>query len=620
MSVSSCATDEETNDKVYPTSISIISSSTVKMGFGQTRTIDFRVNPSDASFNYDVESADCEIELDYLGANTKSGYVTAPTHIALTKVEPMYDANQNKLHGQYRAYIKDQRELKKYDDRLGLVLTVPGQSGSKVQISSSAINVSLSVGEITSFSFKVADNARLLQDNLKCNIDNNVINGRIPHVVGDKNLVPTISFEGEGKLILHDTPEKDIKTITDFARSVVYDVIDEETKDVLDSYEVNISTFTGLPVLWIETENRSEIVSKDEYINATYRIEDSGSITEGTMRIKGRGNSTWSILAPKKPYALKLDEKTSLLGEAKDKSWVLLANYFDLTMLRNRLAFYMGYISNLDYTAKAHFVEVMLNGKYNGTYQLCEKLKIGKNRVNVGDDGFLMEIDSRAPSEGDPYFTVPHLPTVVNVKDPDVTVGDEAFTYAQNYLTVASNALFGDNFKDPDDGWQKYMDLASFVDFYIINEIAKNGDVCTFYSSCYMNLKRGGKLKMGPIWDNDNSFGKHDNPDMYPIEGWYLRNTSWYSRLFQDPAFIGELKKRYAYFYSKKDIIMMDINQNAEYLRYAVAENNARWGTLYSTTISFNYNVWGSYQNEVYYLKDWLSQRMDWLNTEINKL
>ena len=80
----------------------------------------------------------------------------------------------------------------------------------------------------------------------------------------------------------------------------------------------------------------------------------------------------------------------------KDKSWVLLANFADKTMLRNYLAFYMGRISNLDYTPRSHFVELMLNGRYNGTYQLCEKLKISGDRVNVGDDGFLMEIDARA--------------------------------------------------------------------------------------------------------------------------------------------------------------------------------------------------------------------------------
>lgn len=608
--------------KVYPTSISIISSSSVKMGFGRTKTIDFRVNPSEAKFNFDVTKDDCEIELDFLGSNTKAGYVTTPTNVKLTKVEQMYDENQQKLQGQYRAYITDQRVNKRYDDRYGLVLTVPGQSGSLVQISSSAVDVSLKVGQITSFSFKESENPEVLQENLVCEVVDSVISGRIPHLVESKKMIADIVFEGEGKLVLHTAPNQDLTAETDFSSPVVYDVIDEETKDVLYSYEVYISAFTGLPVMWIETDNRVDIISKDDYIDATYRIEENidglGTVTKGSMKIKGRGNSTWN--APKKPYTLKLDEKTSLLGEPKDKSWVLLANYYDLTMLRNRLAFYMGYISNLDYTAKAHFVEVMLNGKYNGTYQLCEKLKIGKKRVNVGDDGFLLEIDNRAIAEGEPYFSVPHLPTVVNVKDPDVTIGDEAYTYAENYLKEADDALFSDDFKDTENGWQKYMDIKSFVDFYIINEIAKNGDVCTFYTSCYMNLKRGGKLKMGPIWDNDNSYGKHENPSMYPVEGWYMRNTAWYTRLFEDPAFVNELKERYSYFYDKKNDILMDINNHVEYLKKAVYENNSRWETLYSTTISFNYNVWGSYVNEVQYLKDWLSQRMDWLYTEINKL
>ena len=607
--------------KVYPTSIVIISESNVKMGFGKTRTIDFRVNPSEASFNYDVTSEECEIELDYLGENvtTRAGYVTTPNHITLTKVEQMYDANLNKLKGQYRAYITDQRVERKYNDRLGLVLTVPGNNGNDFQISSSAVNVALNVGEITSFSFKVADNPLLLQEDLVCDIRGGDVNARIPHLVSNKKLVPCITFDGEGMLVLHSDKMKNINTLTDFSQSVIYDVVDEETGDLLDTYDVYISTFTGLPVMWIETENRVGITSKDNYVNATYRLEeDNGKVTEGTMKIKGRGNSTWD--APKKPYALKLDDKTSLLGEAKDKSWVLLANYFDMTMLRNRLAFYMGYISNLDYTAKAHYVEVMLNGKYNGTYQLCEKLKIGKNRVNVGDDGFLMEIDNRAIAEGDPYFSVPHLQYVVNVKDPDVVIGDDNYTYAKIFLATADAALFSDNFTDPENGWQKYMDLKSFVDFYIINEIAKNGDVCSFYTSCYMNLKRGGKLKMGPIWDNDNSFGKHEDPNMWPVEGWYMRNTQWYTRLFQDPVFIAELKNRYGYFYAKKNELMTDINSHAEYLRYAINENNARWGILYNLSVSFNYNVWGSYQNEVQYLKDWLNRRMDWLNTEINKL
>lgn len=475
--------------------------------------------------------------------------------------------------------------------------------------------------KLLSLKFTKELNPYLLYETADCQIvDDSVLICRIPNIMPNKIL--KASFEYEGDFIsINDTKVQSGVTEFDYKTPVKVGI---HSGNSIKYYTLYVYSFTGLPIVWIDTEGRKEISSKDNYIRAFFKLEENvvtrsaGDITEDSISIKGRGNSTW--LAPKKPYTLKFDNKISLFGEEKDKSWILLANYYDMTMLRNHTAFYMSSLSNLEYTPKAHFVEVMLNGKYIGTYQLCEKLKIGKHRVNVGDDGFLMEIDCRAPGEDAPYFSVPHLPNVVNVKDPDVTIGDEAYNYAKTFLTEADNVLFSDVFKDKEKGWQKYMDMKSFVDFFIINEVAKNGDVCTFYTSCYMNLKRGDKLKMGPIWDNDNSFGKHEDSNMWPIEGWYMKKTLWYSRLLQDPIFVNELKNRYAYFYSLKYNILMEINSYAEYLKYAVYENNARWNTLYNNDIRYNYILWGSYQNEIQYLKDWLSRRMDWLNTEINKL
>lgn len=490
---------------------------------------------------------------------------------------------------------------------------------------------SLSVGNATSqgdkgpqllsFTFDYAINPYQLSESVKCEIEaDSLLVCRIRNIMPDKVLKATFDYQGDsltinGKKAISGITAFDFKTPAKVA--VFYGGNKKE-------YTAFVHSFTGLPVIWIETKGRKEITSRDVYINAYFKLQENvltrgpGDVVEDSVQIKGRGNSTWS--APKKPYRLKFGKEYSLLGEKKDKAWVLLANYYDMTMLRNQLAFNMSRISDLDYTPRAHFVEVMLNGKYHGTYQLCEKLKIAKHRVNVGNNGFLMEIDSRAIQEEAPFFKVEHIPQVVNIKDPDTEIGDVNFNYIKDYLAKADRVLFSDYFKDPQIGWQKYMDISSFVDYYIINEIAKNGDVCCFYTSCYMNLKRGGKLKMGPIWDNDNSFGKHDNPDLCTVDGWCLRNVAWYTRLFQDKAFVNALKERYDYFYSKKDELIMDINNNAEYLRYAVDENNARWGTLYGTTINFNYNVWGSYQNEVQYLKDWLNLRMDWLYMEIKKL
>lgn len=610
--------------KVYPTSIVIISESNVKMGFGKTRTIDFRVNPSEASFNFDVTSEDCEIELDYLGENatTRAGYVTTPNHITLTKVEQMYDANLNKLKGQYRAYITDQRVQRKYNDRLGLVLTVPGNNGNDFQISSSAVNVTLCVGEITSFSFKESDNPKVLQDNLICDIDNGQIRGRIPHITEDKKMIPSIGFEGEGKLILHSDRSKEVQSPTDFSQTVVYDVIDEETEDVLDSYEVNVSSFTGLPVLWIETEDRKSIDSKDVYIKASYRLESSGITSDEIVasgKIKGRGNSSW-LYTNKKSYTIKFDEKQSILGEPKDKSWVLIANAFDKSKLRNYLAYYMGSLSKLDYTPHFHYVDLMLNGSYWGTYMLGDKLKISKNRVNVGDNGFLVEIDERAIGEGAVYFTTNHLLQPVNIKEPeDVVVNDENYNYIKDYFTTAENVLYSENFKDKDEGWQKYLDIDSFVDWYIINEIAKNYDALSLYTSCYLNLKRGAKLKIGPLWDFDVTFGNNTNPIVNPYTGLIGEKSTWYARLMQDPAFVRQLKERYNFFYEHKTEFFHFINSSKNYLKYSIIEDNNKWAVFYQQGFA-NYDVWGSYNNEVEDLKNWLNNRIDWLHEEFAKM
>lgn len=604
--------------KVYPTSIVIISESNVKMGFGKTRTIDFRVNPSEASFNYDLTSDDCEIELDYLGenVNTKAGYVTTPSHITLTKVEQMYDANLNKLKGQYRAYITDQRVQRKYNDRLGLVLTVPGNNGNDFQITSSAINVALSVGEIISFTFKESDNPKVLQETLVCDVEDDAIYGRIPHLTDGKTLVPSIVFEGEGELVLHSAPDQDINAATDYSRPVVYDVIDEGTNEIVGSYEVNISSFTGLPVMNIWTENAAPIVSKEDYLSAKFEIKDCVTgefdFSLSDVEIKGRGNSTWDM--PKKPYKLKFNKKTQLFGESNNKHWVLLANYSDKSFIRTSTAFYMGELSNLDWTPCTHFVELFINDKYQGTYQLTEQIKIAKDRVNVTDDGYILEVDviSRMTSE-DVYFNTDRI--LLNIKEPEVEWDSERYNWIKNYVTNAENALYGENFLDPETGYKAYIDMASFVEWYMVNEITHNNDAL-FFSSCYMNIAPGGKLKMGPLWDFDISLGNNDYNGSQEAEGLWIYYSKWINRMFDDPEFVTAVRDRFNYYKSHLDEIYSHINSDATYLKYSMVENNNKWETFYKYTWP-NYAVWGAYQNEVENMKQFITKRMAWLDENL---
>ena len=388
-------------------------------------------------------------------------------------------------------------------------------------------------------------------------------------------------------------------------------------------------THTGLPVTIINTPGNVDITSKEEYVEDALMTILQTDISDAfceLMNTKGRGNSTWS--APKKPYAIKFNKKKSLLSLPDDKSWVLLANYFDPTLLRNSVALYMGNeISTLDWTPHYHYTDLMLNGQYKGIYQLGEKVKISKGRVNVGDDGFLMEIDKRALVEDDArYFTVSHLAQPVNIKDPEVEYNDEDYNYAKEYVQTAESVLYGENFTDPDDGWQKYMDINSFVDWYIVNEFSKNTDACTLYSSCYMNLKRKKKKKMGPLWDFDLAFGGY--PESFDAttsliannpNGFWLSSNGWFSRLFEDPAFVAKVKERFNIFYEKRTDIINYIDEKASILKDKISEENKLWGQIADTSTGED-DVKALYQEKTDALKTWIEARFAWMYANINSL
>lgn len=497
------------------------------------------------------------------------------------------------------------------DDKTNTI-TITMESGEELVFMQGVTDI-----RFTSFKFLAKNNLVSLISDVEFDIvGDSLLSCFIPYMIDNRSFIPTFECTdavvkmGEEQVISGETE-------LDCSMPVELKLVSENTEKI---YKLQVRCFTGLPIVYITTEEEKAIDSKDEYVKGTVRIV-SNNVNgipdfEASMKIKGRGNSTWQL--PKKPYKMKFDSKVSLLGEPADKEWVLLANYTDKTQIRNEIAFFMGEMSSLEYTPRTHYVEVVINGVYNGTYQLGEQLKISKNRVNVGDDGYLLEVDARATSD-DITFTVAHVPYPINIKDPDVELGSEAYDYVLGYVESLDNVLFSDNFNDPVNGYSKYIDVESFVDWYLINEISKNTDAI-FFSSCYMNLSRNGKLKMGPLWDFDLAFGNVDyNTNDNPEGFWLKNNIAWYKSLFKDPAFVSLVKERFDYFYSQKDVIFNEINRNAEYLQYAAVENNNKWSTLYNYTWPNN-EVLGSYQNEVQSLKTWLNRRFEWLKTALYAL
>lgn len=473
--------------------------------------------------------------------------------------------------------------------------------------------------ELLSLTFKAKQNPSVLIEDAVCAIVDNVCEVMIPHIVPNKKLIPVFDFIGES-VVVENAKIESGKTQLDFSKPVVFKVV--SSRNDTTAYTVNVRAFTGLPVVTINTNDGSSVTSKSTYKDAYVKIvEDittkaSGDVFESAVKIKGRGNSTWA--EKKKPYKLKFDSKVSLFGGAKDKEWILLANHLDCSFLRNKTAMYLGEKSCFAYTTDLHYVELIMNNIYLGTYQVADQQKISEGRVNVTDDGYLIEVDAKAEAE-DITFRINTIPQPLNVKDSNIeTVGDESYNYIVNFMTTVENTLYGAEWLDPENGWQKYMDMDSFVDWYLINEIARNNDA-VFFTSCFMNHAPGGKLFMGPLWDYDLAFGNYAGANS-KAEGFYIKdNIGWYQRLFTDPAFVQRVKERFAYFYSLKSEVMSMINEHAEYLELSAMENNNKWGILYNPH-SYGYMIPGSYYNEVNYLKQWLNDRLEWMNTAISQL
>jgi len=388
---------------------------------------------------------------------------------------------------------------------------------------------------------------------------------------------------------------------------------------------------SGLPALKIDTSG-TEINSTETWIEgAVYTLYDpSGTvISEGGASVKGRGNSTWGM--PKKPYSLKLDTATGILGMPPHKRWNLLANYSDKTLLRTETAFRLGAVfDNLAWTPRSEQADLYINDRYLGVYQITEAIKIDANRVNISkikksdpDGGYILDIDAR---KGEEFNFTTTAGVVFCCSDPDedldkVIKGDTRtlFEKIREDVQKAEDVLYSADFADPDTGYNKYLDSGSFADWYLVNEITKNNDAI-FYLSVYMYfdpVKK--KYCMGPLWDFDISQGNINYNDNDRPEGFWIKNSRWIARLFEDPVFVALVKARWNEKKTDLDGITGFIDGRAASLSSAAGYNFRKWPIL-DRYVWPNAVVTGSYDGETAYLKSWLGERINWLDGAINGL
>ncbi len=274
----------------------------------------------------------------------------------------------------------------------------------------------------------------------------------------------------------------------------------------------------------MEINTDAPIVGKEpeDYVNCTISIDhpDDRWDFNATGRIRGRGNSTW-LWYDKKPYRIKLDEKSEIIGLAANKDWVLLANYRDPTHVMNTYVFEAGHVMGLPYTNHTRYVEVTLNGDYVGLYQLTEQIEQGGTRVDVDKtEGVLISLDvddgpSLSPDSGDNFWSsVYGMPVCVKYPEDAGQLkyaairGDfgklEKAVQAIRKCKGESDAMKAQRAKLMDDV-RELLDVQSFIDYIILQELIYNVELAA-PRSMYMHKDKGGKWVMGPLWDFDAGF------------------------------------------------------------------------------------------------------------------
>lgn len=392
---------------------------------------------------------------------------------------------------------------------------------------------------------------------------------------------------------------------------------------------------TNLPAMHINLENNfpQENIDKETYISAKISLvgaEGYDDLIEADGSMKGRGNYSWS--AEKKPYALKFESKTDLLGMGKAKKWVLIANYWDKTMLRNYITLTLAAEMGLKYTTEVRFIDLYVNGIYRGNYLLTEKVEIGKERVDVDDEngGVLFEIEQeyRHNSECEYCHQTPsgvHL----TYKEPEYESDEEGEIFNTDFIQNMMNTMdpvldtIDASLSQGYDAYSKYIDVQSFVDWYVLNEFTKNWD-SQFVTSCYCYYDpEDGLLHMGPAWDYDTCYGNQSG-DGYGVPEGYLISTGspWFRMLMSDETFLNLVKARWTELKADGTIYscMQSILDGAELIAESQVLNNEAWPNMLLTDgpRGGKQNVYYTYKEEVDYLRKFVVIRTLWLDEEWN--
>lgn len=375
---------------------------------------------------------------------------------------------------------------------------------------------------------------------------------------------------------------------------------------------------------------------------------------DGRIGIEIRGSS--SQMFPKKQYSIELhdefgnDNNASLLGMPAEEDWILFAPYNDKTLMRDVLAY--KFAASLDrYAPRTRFCELVLNGTYQGVYVLLEKIKRDPNRVDIsklnldeinGDDltgGYIIKVDKSSGNSGAGWASH-YLPSyghgqqiVFQYEYPayDEIVKEQKL-YIQNFVSAFEETLASNNFMDPVSGYRKYINVGSFIDFFIINELSKNVDAYRLSTFLYKDKdSKDGRLHMGPVWDFNLGFGNADYctggaptgfvlnfNSVCPNDSWLI--PFWWGKLMKDVTFKNKLYDRWTSLRAGRfqtETILSYVDSVANVLNEEAQQRNFQCWPVLGEYVWPNYFVGQTFQEEVDWLKEWITDRLDWMDQNI---
>lgn len=433
--------------------------------------------------------------------------------------------------------------------------------------------------------------------------------------------------------------------------------------------DADLAPFTSnLPILVIEAYGHDFVPETDpraEYLDVAVVATLLEAPTEGqrvsilgpvhfagraAMHTRGASTRAWD----KKSYKFETwdendrDQDVSILGMPADSDWILFAPYFDRSLIRNHLTYtWFGRLGH--YSPRMRWVEAFINmdgdiaiGRedYVGLYQIVEQVKRGKDRVDITR----MRLDDVT----EPEVTGGYMLQATNINPDFLSYTGTRYKYVypkrtdiapsqgqfiQNTMNTIQSVIDSSSFKDPDTGYPLWLEMASCIDYDIMRELTRNIDG----ASTYMSLDRGGKLKLGPLWDYDQSFGntslnnKSKSDYGWEPEGWnqyYMKNShwlKWWNRLDDDPAYQQQWNDRWKSL--RQDTLathnlLAEIDDLVSLLDETQQRNFERWPILgtevWKNREAPNWRQRRTYIDEITWLKDWLQTRLAWIDIQID--